>query len=129
MNLAGWLQILGLERYAAVFHENEIDETVLPTLTTEDLKDLGVKSVGHRRRLLNAIALLRSDAAAKASSPIAFDQNAVPAETAERRQVTVMFVDLVGSTELSARMDPEDLREVISAYQKCVAETVTRLGG
>ena len=92
-----------------MFHENEIDETVLPTLTTEDLKDLGVESVGHRRRLLNAIALLRGDAAAKASSPIALDQNAVPAETAERRQVTVMFVDLVGSTELSARMDPEDL--------------------
>ena len=129
MNLAGWLQSLGLERYAAVFHENEIDETVLPTLTSEDLKDLGVKSVGHRRRLLNAIALFCGDAAAKASSPIALDQNAVPAETAERRQVTVMFVDLVGSTELSARMDPEDLREVISAYQKCVAETVTRLGG
>ena len=99
---------------------NEIDETVLPTLTTEDLKDLGVKSVGHRRRLLNAIALLRGDTSAKASSPIVLDQNAFPAETAERRQVTVMFVDLVGSTELSARMDPEDLREVISAYQKCV---------
>ena len=112
-----------------MFHENEIDEHALPTLTTEDLKDLGVKSVVHRRRLLNAIALLRGDAAAKASSPIALDQNAVPAETAERRQVTVMFSDLVGSTALSARMDPEDLREVITAYQKCVAETVRRFDG
>ena len=129
MNLAGWLQSLGLERYAAAFRENEIDETVLPSLTTEDLKDLGVKTVGHRRKLLNAIALLRGDTSANASSPIVLDQNAVPADTAERRQVTVMFVDLVGSTELSARMDPEDLREVISAYQKCVGETITRLGG
>ena len=129
MDLAGWLQSLGLERYAAAFRENEIDETVLPSLTTEDLKDLGVKTVGHRRKLLNAIAVLRGDAAAKASSPIVLDQNAVPTDTAERRQVTVMFVDLVGSTELSARMDPEDLRVVITAYQKCVGETVTRLGG
>ena len=129
MDLAGWLQSLGFERYAAVFLENEIDETVLPSLTSEDLKDLGIKTVGHRRKLLNAIALLRGDAAAKASSPIVLDQNAVPADTAERRQVTVMFVDLVGSTELSARMDPEDLREVISAYQRCVGETVTGLGG
>ena len=131
MNLAGWLQSLGLERYTAVFRQNEIDETVLPTLTTEDLKDLGVKSVGHRRKLLNAIALLRGDAVAKASS-IELDQKAVPAETAERRQVTVMFVDLVGSTELSARMDPEDLRDVISAYQKCVGRnghTPRRLRG
>jgi hypothetical protein len=83
MDLAGWLQSLGLERYAAIFRQNEIDETVLPTLTTEDLKDLGVKSVGHRRRLLNAIALLRGDL-----SPIVLDRKAVPAETAERRQVT-----------------------------------------
>ena len=129
MDLAGWLQSLGLERYAAAFRENEIDETVLTSLTTEDLKDLGVKTVGHRRKLLNAIAVLRGDAAAKASSPIVLDQNAVPTDTAERRQVTVMFVDLVGSTELSARMDPEDLRVVITAYQKCVGDTVTRLGG
>jgi class 3 adenylate cyclase len=129
MNLAVWLQSLGLERYAAAFRENEIDETVLPSLTTEDLKDLGVKTVGHRRKLLDAIALLRDDAATKASPPIVLDEDTAPADTAERRQVTVMFVDLVGSTELSARMDPEDLRELITAYQKCVGETVTALGG
>src|SRR4029077_13693999 len=93
------------------------------------LKDLGVKTVGHRRKLLDAIALLRGDTAAKGSPPIALDENAASANTAERRQVTVMFVDLVGSTELSARMDPEDLREVITAYHKCVGETITRLGG
>jgi class 3 adenylate cyclase/predicted ATPase len=125
MNLAVWLQSLGLERYTASFGENEIDETVLTSLTTEDLKDLGVKAVGDRRKLLNAIARLRGDKPSRPSSPIA----SFPADTAERRQVTVMFVDLVGSTELSARMDPEDLREVIGAYQKCVGDTSTCLGG
>ena len=129
MDLAGWLQSLGLERYTAAFRENEIDETVLPRLTTEDLKDLGVNAVGHRRRLLDAIALLRGDAAAAESPSILPDENAAAADFAERRQVTVIFVDLVGSTELSARMDPEDLREVITAYQECVSEAVTRLGG
>ena len=78
MDLAGWLQDLGLERYATVFSENKIDETVLTSLTTEDLKDLGVKTVGHRRKLLNAIALLRGDAAAKASSSIVFNENGSP---------------------------------------------------
>ena len=129
MNLAVWLRSLGLERYAAVFHENDIDETVLPTLTAEDLKDLGVKTVGHRRKLLNAIALLRGDTAAKGSPAIVLDENAASANTAGAGGVTVMFVDLVGSTALSARMDPEDLRYVISSYQRCVGETVTRLGG
>ena len=129
MNLAVWLRSLGLERYAAVFRESDIDETVLPTLTAEDLKDLGVKTVGHRRKLLNAIALLRGNSAAKVLLPVVSNHTALPADTAERRQVTVMFVDLVGSTELSARMDPEDLRDVISSYQRCVGETVTRLGG
>jgi class 3 adenylate cyclase/predicted ATPase len=129
MNLADWLQSLGLERYVAAFRENEIDETVLTSLTAEDLEDLGVKVVGHRRKLLDAIALLRGNKTAKASSPLLSDKNAFPTDTAERRQVTVMFVDLVGSTELSARMDPEDLHAVISAYQKCVGETITRLGG
>ena len=93
------------------------------------MKDLGVKTVGHRRKLLDAIAVLRGDTSANAWPRIGLEENAAPADTAERRQVTVMFVDLVGSTELSARMDPEDLREVITAYQKCVGETITRLGG
>jgi len=125
MDLGGWLRSLGLGQYEAAFRENAIDDTVLPNLTAEDLKDLGVDIVGHRRKLLDAIAALRADASAKALP--ATDITAK--DTAERRQVTVMFSDLVGSTALSARMDPEDLREVISAYQKCVAETVRRFGG
>ena len=119
---------LGLERYEAAFRENEIDETVLPSLTAEDLKDLASRIVGHRRKLLDAIAALRADGARKRRQPKLPRHRPKPAQdTAERRQVTVMFSDLVGSTALSARMDPEDLREVISAYQKCVAETVQPL--
>jgi class 3 adenylate cyclase len=128
MDLGGWLRSLGLEQYEAAFRENAINEKVLPNLTAEDLKDMGVSIVGHRRMLLDAIALLRADGSAKA--PPAEASSTTPAQdTAERRQVTVMFSDLVGSTALSARMDPEDLREVISGYQKCVAVTVRRFGG
>src|SRR5208282_3435444 len=124
MDVGGWLRSLGLEQYEAAFRDNAINEKVLPRLTAEDLKDLGVLIVGHRRTLLDAIAALRVDASAKevpAASPTADTSSK---DTAERRQVTVMFSDLVGSTALSTRMDPEDLREVITAYQKCVAETV-----
>src|SRR5260221_4559714 len=129
MDLGGWLRSLGLGQYEAAFRENAIDDTVLPNLTAEDLKDLGVV-VGHRRKLLDAIASLRADATAKAPPPDALPATDITAkDTADRRQVTVMFSDLVGSTALSARMDPEDLREVISAYQKCVAQTVRRFGG
>src|SRR5262245_46406717 len=126
--IADWLQKLGLGQYAYRFAENDIDFRVLPDLTDQDLKDLGVASLGHRRLLLRAILELKAEekgpitAAAELTSP-------AKADVAERRQVTVMFSDLVGSTALSARMDPEDLREVISAYQECVAETVGRLGG
>jgi class 3 adenylate cyclase/predicted ATPase len=133
MDIVVWLRSLGLGRYEAAFRDNEIDETVLPSLTAEDLKDLGVSIVGHRRKLLDAIAALRTDVGAKAPSPDAATTTSAPTvspeDRAERRQVTVMFSDLVGSTALSARMDPEDLREIISAYQKCVAETVRRFGG
>ncbi len=127
MDVVVWLRSLGLGKYEAAFRENEIDETVLQNLTAEDLKDLGIGVVGHRRKLLDAIAALHTDAGVKAPSV----EPATPKqqETAERRQVTVMFSDLVGSTALSARMDPEDLREVISAYHKCAAETVRRFGG
>jgi class 3 adenylate cyclase/tetratricopeptide (TPR) repeat protein len=131
MDVGGWLRKLGLEQYEAAFRENRIDDTVLPSLTAEDLKDLGVGFVGDRRKLLDAIAAVRADASARTllsdDAPTATEKAAQ--DTAERRQVTVMFSDLVGSTALSARMDPEDLREVISAYQKCVAETVRRCGG
>jgi len=130
MDLRGWLRRLGLEKYEATFRENEIDDTVLPSLTAEDLKDLGVGSVGHRRKLLDAIAVLRAEADGPmlpSGAPMGTEK--VARDTAERRQVTVMFSDLVGSTALSARVDPEDLREVISAYQRCVAECVRRSGG
>ena len=133
MDIVVWLRSLGLGKYEAAFRENEIDETVLPSLTAEDLKELGVTALGHRRKLLDAIAALRNDASGKAPSADAATTSSAPSappeDRAERRQVTVMFSDLVGSTALSARMDPEDLREVISAYQKCVAETVQRFGG
>ena len=130
MDLGGWLRNLGLGQYEAAFRENAIDDTVLPNLTAEDLKDLGVAIVGHRRKLLDAIAALRADASAKAPPPDTLSATNITAkDTAERRQVTVMFADLVGSTALSTGMDPEDLREVISAYQKCVAETVGHFGG
>jgi class 3 adenylate cyclase len=131
MDIVVWLRSLGLGRYEAAFRDNEIDESVLPSLTAEDLKDLGVSIVGHRRKLLDAIAALRTDADATPSSGAATTSapSVSPEDRAERRQVTVMFSDLVGSTALSARMDPEDLREVIAAYQKCVAETVRRFGG
>jgi class 3 adenylate cyclase/tetratricopeptide (TPR) repeat protein len=133
MDVVIWLRSLGLGKYEAAFRENEIDETVLPSLTHENLKELGVTALGHRLKLLDAIAALRGDASVKAPSDneatASSAASAHPEDRAERRQVTVMFADLVGSTALSARMDPEDLREVISAYQKCVAETVQRFGG
>jgi class 3 adenylate cyclase len=133
MDVVVWLRSLGLGKYEAAFRENDIDETVLPGLTEEHLKQLGVTSLGHRVKLLDAIAALRNDASGKTqyvdATTASSAPSAPPEDHAERRQVTVMFSDLVGSTALSARMDPEDLREVISAYQKCVAETVQRFGG
>jgi class 3 adenylate cyclase len=129
-DIGNWLRGLGLEQYEGAFRDNEIDEAVLPSLTHENLKELGVTALGHRLKLLDAIALLRADANAKAPPSEAPPTVSKPRrDTAERRQVTVMFSDLVGSTALSARMDPEDLREIISAYQKCVGEAVGRFGG
>src|SRR5215469_7083122 len=124
MEIGAWLQSLGLERYALAFRENEIDWEALPKLTAEDLKDLGVVLGGHRRRLLDAIASLDTPVA----SPLA---TAAPASVgeAERRQLTVMFCDLVGSTPLSTRFDPEDLREVIAAYHRAVADAVKSFDG
>src|SRR6202040_2139094 len=133
MDIVVWLRSLGLGKYEAAFRENDIDETVLPSLTHENLKELGVASLGHRVKLLDAIAALRNDASGKAPSVDAGTTSSTPSahpeDRAERRQVTVMFSDLVGSTALAGRMDPEDLREVISSYQKCVARTVERFGG
>ena len=120
-----WLRKLGMSEYARRFTENDIDTSVLHHLTDQDLKELGV-SLGDRRKMLAAIAELAS---AVPGSPQPALTEPKPQDTAERRQVTVMFSDLVGSTALSAHMDPEDLREVISSYQKSVAETVRRFDG
>ena len=124
--VADWLGALGMSEYAQLFAENGIDLAALPHLTDQDLKDIGVL-LGHRRKMLAAIGELAG--ASSATLEPAAQKEPKPQDTAERRQVTVMFCDLVGSTALSTRMDPEDLREVISAYQKCVAETVRRFGG
>ena len=127
MNVAEWLQSLGLERYEPLFRDNEIDWEVLPKLTAEDLKEIGVIAIGHRRKLLEAIAALGAAVPPPAMTAAAPDAPA-PAD-AERRQLTVMFCDLVGSTALSTRLDPEDLREVIGAYHRAVAEIVGGFDG
>src|SRR5437660_11406338 len=132
MDVAAWLRGLELNQYAPAFRANDIDKEVLRRLTAEDLRELGVTSIGHRRRLLDAIAALGSVEAfppprphpnppplagegTKDNPPPQTGEERVGAE-AERRQLTVMFCDMVGSTELSARLDPGDLREVIGAY-------------
>jgi class 3 adenylate cyclase len=124
--IADWLEKLGMSEYTERFAENGIDISVLRDLTDQDLKDIGIL-LGHRRKILRAIGELSSAARLTTEAVVGTEPKAQ--DTAERRQVTVMFSDLVGSTALSARMDPEDLREVISVYQKCVAETVQRFGG
>ena len=123
--MAEWLRTLDMSEYAESFAANDIDTSVLRHLTDQDLRELGV-SLGHRRKMLAAIAEFGSTE--QVSLRPALTEPKLQ-DTAERRQVTVMFSDLVGSTALSARMDPEDLREVMSAYQKSVAETVQRFGG
>ena len=136
MDIEGWLRTLGLERYYRAFHDNDVDAKVLPELTAEDLIGLGVTSIGNRRKLLAAIAVLRDElvrsreGAASSTAPDPSEGPGGPgSQGAERRQLTVMFCDLVGSTALASRLDPEDLREVIGAYQKCVADTVARFRG
>src|SRR6516165_9642702 len=119
--VADWLKELGLEQYAGSFAENGIDASVLRYLTDQDLEKIGVL-LGHRRKMLPAIAEL-SGAALVMPQPASAPEEK-RRHDAERRQLTVMFTDLVGSTVLSAKLDPEDLRSVIGAYHKCVAETV-----
>ncbi len=123
VDVGGWLRTLGLERYMAAFCENGVSGDVLFLLTADDLKEMGVAAVGDRRRLLAAIATLRESAAtsrAIVEAPGARPLSAV----SERRQITVLFCDIVGSATLSARLDPEDLREVLVTYQATVAEEV-----
>jgi SAM (Sterile alpha motif) domain-containing protein len=124
-----WLEKVGLGQYAQRFAENDISFVILTDLTDHDLEKIGIASLGHRRLLLRAIAELNGGEKSTPPVTAGTEASGLPHDAAERRQVTVMFSDLVGSTALSARMDPEDLREVISAYQKCVAQTVKRFGG
>jgi class 3 adenylate cyclase len=136
VDIAAWLQRLGLQQYEQAFCDNRIEADVLPSLTAEDLKDLGVTLVGDRRRLLDAIAALRPGALTATdpgppseASSISASPSASRSVSAERRQLTVMFCDLVSSTALSTRLDPEDLREVIAAYHRTVAEAVAGFDG
>src|SRR5229473_4101875 len=127
MDVAAWLRDLKLERYVSAFRDNDIDAEVLPKLTAEDLISIGVTSVGHRRKLLDAIAGLGM---AVPTAVVAAPATGAPAQVdAERRQLTVMFCDLVGSTALSTRFDPEDLRELIGDYHRAVTDTVGRFDG
>jgi len=125
MDVLGWLKNLGLERYETIFRDNDIDTSVLSSLTNEDLKDIGVASLGHRRRLLEAIAILQDEEAGAAAE----DRTVVAPSEAERRQLTLMFCDLVGSTPLASRFDPEDLSEIIRAYHRTVADAIGRFEG
>jgi len=136
MDVGDFLRKLGLQEHEAAFRDNGIDIGVLPNVTAEDLKDLGITMVGHRRVLLQAIAALRAPTApAVKAGPEGLDAapmrgpQVASTATAERRQVTIMFCDLVGSTELASRLDPEDLRAVIGRYHACVAQTVSRFDG
>ena len=136
MDIAAWLRSLGLEQYEPAFRGNDVDAGLLPRLTSEDLKDIGVTSVGHRRRLLEAIAVLRDEP--DGGRQVSPDDRASPSQQApatsaapgaERRQLTIMFVDLVGSSALSGKLDPEQMRDVIRAYQNAVAGEITRYEG
>jgi len=133
MDITRWLEGLGLEQYEHAFRESDVDAAVLPELTGEDLTALGVTSIGHRRKLLAAIAALRptnqpaSDVSVPAS--VSVPSSCTTFARAERRQLTVMFCDLVGSTALASRLDPEDLRDVIGAYHRAVAGAVTTFEG
>ena len=131
MDVGDWLRNLGLGQYEDVFRDNGVDGAVLPKLTVDDLKEMGVAGVGHRRKIIAAIEELNASSAvttqpASTTSPAPVPQ---PTDAAERRQLTVMFCDLVGSTALSARLDPEDMRGIIGAYHRCCANLIERNGG
>src|SRR5215467_1351903 len=125
-SIAHWLNTIGLGQYAQRFAENYIDAGVLRDLTDQDLERIGIP-LGHRKKLLRAIREVAD--ASPGAPPPATASNLAPHDSAERRQLTVMFIDLVGSTALSTRLDPEDLRVIIGAYHKGVAETVSRFDG
>jgi class 3 adenylate cyclase len=133
VDIAAWLRELGLERYVDAFRDNDVDAKILAKLTAEDLTAIGVTSVGHRRRLLEAIAALSAKpAATEPAAPVLASEteDAKPRKSeAERRQLTVLICDLVGSTDLSSKLDPEDMGEVIRAYQDCCVKVVRRWDG
>src|SRR5262249_56904187 len=122
--IADWLEKLGMSEYAQRFFENGITVASLPHLSDQDLKDMGVL-LGHRRIMLAAVSELQD--AAKPGLTAASEQK--PPDTAERRLLTIMFCDLVGSTALSTNLDPEDLRNVIGAYHRCCTDVIKRNGG
>jgi class 3 adenylate cyclase len=130
MDVGGWLRGLGLGKYEAAFRDNGIDGSVLPHLTVEDLKELGVASVGDRRKLITAIGALSSPTPSeKAGRPSPAPPKKVSELSAERRPITVMFCDLVGSTSLAAQLDAEDWRNLVNAYLDEASNAVNRLGG
>jgi class 3 adenylate cyclase len=137
MDVVVWLRSLGLEEYEAAFRDHKIDERVLPNLTQEDLKEIGVGPVGHRRILVDAIAALRAEGGVKAPSLAAAraEQAAPPSAASvaqaagERRYLTVLFCDLVGSTSISARLDAEEWRDLVGAYLDAASAAVTEMGG
>jgi class 3 adenylate cyclase len=131
MDIDDWLRGLGLDQYALAFRDNDIDADILLELTAEDLTGLGVASIGHRRKLLGAISALRYqlETPAEPVSPPSVASTPHEEPVAERRLLTILFCDLVGSTEIATRLDPEDLRELIGAYHRCAAEELTRFGG
>jgi class 3 adenylate cyclase len=134
INVTDWLHSLGLEQYADAFRDNDLDGEVLPEVNADDLIAIGVTSIGHRRKLLAAIAALKSEVgpaagASPSADPIPTLVSAARSTDAERRQLTVMFCDLVGSTALSAQLDPEELSNVIGAFQKACASAVGVFGG
>jgi class 3 adenylate cyclase/tetratricopeptide (TPR) repeat protein len=140
--IADWLEELGLPEYAQRFAEQDVDIAILPDLTDQDLKDLGVVSLGHRRKLLRAIAALdgapgeihaktagSSATAAPSSAAAGILLGPAPEQSGERRYLTVMFCDLVGSTGISAQLDAEEWRDIVSAYLGAGAAAVTEMGG
>src|SRR5690242_14320155 len=135
MDVADWLRSLGLEQYEAAFRENDVDGEVLPTLTDEELKNIGVSSLRHRRRLLEAIAKLTGDGvSSQAAKPSGDHPAPIPGDYAvshsgERRQLTVMYCDLVGSTALGEKLDPEELRDLLHAYRTLCGDVIARYDG
>ena len=127
-DIKAWLAGLGLDRYQETFEQNAIEADVLLELTSHDLREMGVAAVGHRRKILMAIGALRQGRSVE-QARVAEPTRDSHSPGAERRLLTVMFCDLVGSTALAVRLDPEDLREVIASFHGCVSQVVVQFGG